>query len=63
MPSLPTVVIVHGAWLQPQNHQTYIDALQAKGFTVHCPRLPTCNGSSPPTADYLDDVACVRAVV
>ncbi|KAI9734755.1 MAG: hypothetical protein M1818_006742 [Claussenomyces sp. TS43310] len=61
--SLPTVVLVHGAWHTPPNYQSYIDALKAQGFTVHCPHLPSCNGASPPTASLAEDVACVRDVV
>ncbi|KAJ5090591.1 hypothetical protein N7532_009275 [Penicillium argentinense] len=63
MSSLPTVVLVHGAWHTPPNYQSYCEALQAQGFKVYCPRLPTCNGSSPPRASLPDDVACVRDVV
>ncbi|KAL9119098.1 MAG: hypothetical protein Q9187_004348 [Circinaria calcarea] len=61
--SLPTVVLVHGAWHTPANYETYINALKARGFTVHCPRLPSCNGASPPNASFPEDVACVRDVV
>lgn len=61
--SLPTIVLVHGAWHTPPNYQSYIDALKAKGFTVHCPRLPSCNGASPPNASFPEDVVCVREVV
>lgn len=61
--SLPTVFLVHGAWHTPSNYQSYIDALKARGFSVHCPRLPSCNGASPPNASFPEDVACVRDVV
>ncbi|KAL1987390.1 hypothetical protein VTN96DRAFT_4106 [Rasamsonia emersonii] len=63
MASLPTIVLVHGAWHTPQNYQSYIDALKAKGFTVHCPQLPSCSGASPSKASLPEDVACVRDVV
>lgn len=63
MSSLPTVILVHGAWHTPPNYQSYADALQAQGFKVHCPHLPTCNGASPATASLPDDVACVREVI
>ncbi|CAG8398676.1 unnamed protein product [Penicillium salamii] len=59
----PTIVLVHGAWHTPANYQSYIDDLQAAGFTVHCPRLPTCNGSRPPNAEFSDDVAHVRSII
>lgn len=41
--SLPTVALVHGAWHTPANYQRYIDVLRARGFTVHCPHLPSCS--------------------
>lgn len=63
MQSLPTIVLVHGAWHTPPNYQTYIDALKKQGFQVHCPRLPTCSGVSPPTASLPDDIACVKELV
>lgn len=63
MSSLLTVVLVHGAWHTPPNYQSYADALQAQGFKVHLPHLPTCSGALPPTASLADDVAHVREVV
>ncbi|KAJ5580826.1 hypothetical protein VI817_009525 [Penicillium citrinum] len=63
MASLPTVILVHGAWHIPANYQGYADALRAKGFKVHCPHLPSCNGSSPPTAFLSDDTSCIRKVI
>ena len=60
---LSTIVLVHGAWHTPPVYQTFIDALRARGFTVHCPRLPSCNGASPPTASLPEDIACVRDIV
>lgn len=61
--TLPTVVLVHGAWHTPYHYQVYIDALRAQGFTVYCPHLPSSNGSSPPTASFAEDVACVRSTI
>ena len=61
--ALPTVVLVHGAWHTPPVYQTYIDALRARGFTVHSPRLPSCNGELPPNKSLPDDIAHVRDVV
>ncbi|MCJ1252158.1 hypothetical protein MMC30_009397 [Trapelia coarctata] len=62
-PSLPTIVLAHGAWHTPPNYQTYIDALKAQGFPVHFPRLPSCSGASPPNASFPEDIVCVRNVV
>ncbi|KAJ6015591.1 hypothetical protein N7540_010182 [Penicillium herquei] len=63
MSSLPTVVLVHGAWHTPSSYQTYLDALKKRGFQVHCPQLPTCTGISPPTASLAEDIACVKNLV
>ncbi|KAH9997683.1 alpha/beta-hydrolase [Xylariaceae sp. FL0662B] len=62
--TLPTIVLVHGAWHTPAIYQGYISALEAAGFTVHCPRLPSCcSASPPPPAPFASDVACVRALL
>ncbi|KAJ5731206.1 uncharacterized protein N7483_005714 [Penicillium malachiteum] len=63
MSSLPTVVLVHGAWHTPANYQTYVDALKKRGFQVHCPQLPTCTGIPPPTGSLVEDIACVKSLV
>ncbi|OJJ57341.1 hypothetical protein ASPSYDRAFT_46488 [Aspergillus sydowii CBS 593.65] len=60
---LPTVVLVHGAWHTPANYQSYTAALRAQGFTVHCPLLPSCNKSLPPTTSLQDDVNAVHELV
>lgn len=61
--ALPTIVLVHGAWHKPLHYQEYVDSLCKRGFTVHCPYLPSSNGTSPPNASFADDVACVRSVI
>ncbi|KAJ5273481.1 hypothetical protein N7478_008606 [Penicillium angulare] len=63
MSSLPSIVLVHGAWHTPPNYRSYVDALQKQGFEVHCPRLPTCSGVSPPTASLPEDIAYVREII
>ncbi len=61
--SLPVIVLVHGAWHTPPIYQSYIDDLKTQGFTVYCPRLPSCSGASPPKASLPEDIVCVREVV
>ncbi|CAI6341390.1 unnamed protein product [Periconia digitata] len=65
MSSLPTIVFVHGAWHQPANYQTFLDALTARGFSVHAPRLPSCSNTytTPPTISTAQDVAAVNAII
>lgn len=60
MSTLPTILVVHGAWHTPPNYQSFINALQGQGFKVICPHLPTCNNSFNPVGTYFDDVAHVR---
>jgi alpha-beta hydrolase superfamily lysophospholipase len=62
---LPTIVLVHGAWHQPANYQTFIDALSSAGFSVYAPRLPSCSNTytTPPTISTAEDVAAVNTVV
>ncbi|KAL6238423.1 hypothetical protein BDW75DRAFT_201740 [Aspergillus navahoensis] len=61
--SLPTIVLVHGAWHTPANYAHYADALRTQGFTVHCPLLPTCNKSLPGQPCLNDDIKLVRDLV
>lgn len=59
----PAIVLVHGAWHAPANYQSFVDSLIEVGFSVHCPRLPSCNNITPPPASFAEDVTAVRAVV
>jgi pimeloyl-ACP methyl ester carboxylesterase len=61
--TLPTIVLVHGAWHTPPNYQGFVDSLKEAGFSVHCPRLPSCTNTSPPPASFADDVKTVRTVI
>ncbi|PYI04746.1 alpha/beta-hydrolase [Aspergillus sclerotiicarbonarius CBS 121057] len=67
-PPLPTIILVHGAWHTPAAYQPFISALEAQGFTVHCPLLPSCAQSLAPSQDHRpaslpEDVACVRSLI
>jgi len=61
--SLPTIVLVHGAWHTPPNYGSYINALKSQGFKVLCPKLPSCNGKSPPDSSFAEDVAMIHNAV
>ncbi|KAE8417459.1 Alpha/beta hydrolase fold-1 [Aspergillus pseudocaelatus] len=56
----PTILLIHGAWHTPAHYEPYTTALRNAGFEVYCPHLPTCNGASPPTATFADDVTLIR---
>ncbi|KAI1269418.1 alpha/beta-hydrolase [Xylariaceae sp. FL1019] len=62
--TLPTIVLVHGAWQTPPCYQKYIDGLQEAGFTVLCPLLPSCSGTSeslpPNKPSLLEDAKHIR---
>ncbi|KAH9893810.1 alpha/beta-hydrolase [Xylariomycetidae sp. FL2044] len=60
---LPTIILVHGAWHTPANYAPYTRALEASGFKVHCPHLPSCSGTLPPVASLPEDVSHVRSLV
>ncbi|KAF7905208.1 uncharacterized protein EAF01_005729 [Botrytis porri] len=59
--SLPTIVLVQGAWHTPANYKSYSDALEAQGFKVLCPQLPSCNNKSPPVSSFTEDNICTEA--
>ena len=65
MTTLPTIVLVHGAWSTPPIYDPFIKALQAAGYTVHCSLLPTCSGTSSKSSDakFSSDVTTVRDLV
>lgn len=51
MTTLPTIVLVHGAWFTPPIYDPFVKALRVAGYTVHCPLLPTCNNTSSKFSD------------
>lgn len=60
---LPTVVLVPGAWTAPAAFHKLVAILDAKGFAVYVPALPTNNGHRPPDSSFDDDVQAVRQAV
>jgi len=66
MTTLPTIVLVHGAWSTPPIYDPFVKALRAAGYTVHCPLLPTCSSTSSkssPDAKFSSDATTVRHLV
>lgn len=59
----PTLVIIGGAFHTPASYGKLTSALEASGYEVHVPRLPTCNEARPPNADLMDDTALIRSYV
>ncbi|KAL3490678.1 alpha/beta-hydrolase [Aspergillus germanicus] len=59
---LNAILIIHGAYFQPESWSSVITPLMERNFTVECPALPSC-GSSPsqhPTGTLQDDVDVIR---
>ena len=56
----PAIVLVHGAWHDPEHYSDFIQHLQQAGFEVSCPRLPTCDEAKRLTADMFADAQVVR---
>lgn len=61
--STPDIILVSGAWHQPESYAKFRIALEAQGLTVHIPRLTTMNGERPPTTDLYTDSAAIRKFV
>ncbi|KAI1082008.1 Alpha/beta hydrolase fold-1 [Whalleya microplaca] len=59
----PTIIIIHGGWHVPESYTKLVNALEAQGYEVHLPRLPSTNGSRPPNADLSSDSLLVRSYV
>jgi pimeloyl-ACP methyl ester carboxylesterase len=63
MPSkTSTVLLIGGGWHMPQSYSKLTRQLEAAGYEVHVPTLPSMNGSRPPNADLTTDTDHVRAV-
>jgi pimeloyl-ACP methyl ester carboxylesterase len=54
------ILIVHGGYFLPPAWEPFMEDLTKAGFTVRCPRLPTCGDERPPKALLEQDVAAVR---
>ncbi|RAK99751.1 alpha/beta hydrolase [Aspergillus ibericus CBS 121593] len=54
------ILIVHGGYFLPPAWDDFSARLSGAGFTVSCPRLPSCKDARPPTASLTEDVEAVR---
>ncbi|KAI9687993.1 MAG: hypothetical protein M1820_010355 [Bogoriella megaspora] len=59
----PEVVLVGGGWHIPESYAKLTNALEAAGYTVHVPFLPSMNGARPPNANLATDTGVVRELV
>lgn len=63
MSKKPTIVLVHGAFHQPEHFNTVTDLLRKTGYKVVLPRLPSVGLSSDPGGALHLDAAAVRDVI
>jgi pimeloyl-ACP methyl ester carboxylesterase len=61
--NLPTIVLIGGGWHLPATYSKLTKALEAAGYEVHVPLLPSMNGARPPTASLAEDTTAVRNYV
>ncbi|KAI1178459.1 Alpha/beta hydrolase fold-1 [Nemania sp. FL0916] len=59
----PMIIIIHGGWHVPEHYRKLARALEAQGYEVHVPRLPSTNGARPPNADLFTDSLFIRSYV
>jgi len=62
-PSLPTILLVPGAWHSPTHYSTFLSALTTLGYPTVCERNPSCDSSSPHTPSTADDASAIRALI
>ncbi|KAK4232694.1 Alpha/beta hydrolase fold-1 [Achaetomium macrosporum] len=58
--SLPTIVLVPGAWHSPQHYTPLIDALKAQKYEVVSERLPSVGSSTPLDQSVAKDSAFIK---
>lgn len=61
--SKPVIILIHGAWHSPDTWAKVKARLEAAGFEVYTPRLPTAVGPEPSNHSWRADVAAVHDVV
>ncbi|KAJ5540982.1 hypothetical protein N7494_006058 [Penicillium frequentans] len=61
--SKPEVVLIGGAFHNPESYAKFRTILESQGLPVHIPKLTTMNGARPPTADLYTDTAAIRELV
>ncbi|KAI1158869.1 alpha/beta-hydrolase [Nemania serpens] len=57
----PTILIVHGGWLVPKSYVKLTAALEASGFEVHVPHLPSVKDVRPPEGDLSTDTDVIQS--
>jgi len=63
MPSKPSIVLVHGSWVNPTFYAPFIDHLRALGYPTSCPLLPSCSPTSNAEIDLIDDALVIRGAL
>ncbi|PVH94790.1 alpha/beta-hydrolase, partial [Periconia macrospinosa] len=58
--SLPTIVLIPGAWHSPQHYTPLIDALRAQKYEVVSERLPSVDSAAPRDQSVAKDSAFIK---
>ncbi|KAL8737028.1 MAG: hypothetical protein Q9181_002092 [Wetmoreana brouardii] len=58
--SLPSIVIVPGAWHQPSAYEKFIASLESQGYAATATSLPSCDSQEPLTVSCSTDATAVR---
>ncbi|KAK2612021.1 hypothetical protein QQS21_001986 [Conoideocrella luteorostrata] len=56
----PIILVIGGGWHVPASYKKLVDALEAAGFEVHCPPLPSMTQERPPTKSLAEDTESIR---
>lgn len=60
--NVPTILLIGGGWHVPHSYSKLTAQLEAAGFEVHVPALPSVDDVRPPKADFENDTAQIRSV-
>jgi hypothetical protein len=59
--SLPTIVIIPGAWHKSQHYTPLIDSLKAQKYEVVCSQLPSVDSQTPRAQSVAEDSAFIKS--
>ncbi|KAJ5108381.1 Alpha/beta hydrolase fold-1 [Penicillium angulare] len=56
----PTILVIHGAWHNPEFYDPFCEILEDHGYKTVCPHLPTCQNDVASGKKLLDDIIIIR---
>lgn len=63
MSSKPSIVLVHGSWVNPSFYSPLVSHLTKLGYPTTCPLLPSCSSSATADTDLIDDALAIRSLL